>query len=51
MNVAGHAYGLGALIALIVLVVCIILWIVGHALSDHMILGLVAALAVAYLVP
>jgi len=43
--------GLGWLIALLVLIVCLILWVTGHALSDDAILGLVAALAVAILLP
>ena len=50
-NVSGYPFGIGALIALVVLVVCIILWIVGHTLSDHTILGLIGALAVARLIP
>ena len=50
-NVGGHPFGIGALIALVVLLICIILWVVGHALSDHEILGLIGALAVARLVP
>lgn len=40
---------IGALIALVVLVVCIVLAVTGAALTPHIILGLIAALAVARL--
>jgi len=39
----------GWLIALVVLIVVVVLWIAGHHLTDHTILGLVGALAVAIL--
>jgi hypothetical protein len=51
VNVNIPGFGLGWLIALLVLVVCLVLWVSGHALSDDAILGLIAALAVARLVP
>jgi len=43
------AWGLGTLIALIVLVLCIVLAVAGTVLTPHIILGLIAALAVARL--
>ena len=49
MNIAMPAWGLGALIALIVLVLCIILLVIGHALTATLVFGLIAALAVARL--
>lgn len=49
MNIAMPTWSIGALIALIVLVVCIILLIVGHAVTATLVFGLVAALAVARL--
>lgn len=42
-------WGLGTLIALVVLVVCIILLVIGHALTATLVFGLIAALAVARL--
>jgi hypothetical protein len=51
MQIQGYSFGLGALIALVVLVICIILWVVGKALTDDETLALIAALAVARLVP
>jgi len=44
------AWGLGALIALIVLVLCVILLVIGHALTPVLAFGLIGALAVAVLV-
>lgn len=49
MNVAMPAWTLGALIALVALVVCIVLAVAGTALTAHIVLGLIAALAVARL--
>lgn len=51
MNIGGHAFGIGALIALLVLVVCVIFFVVDSELTKEWILGLIAALAVARLVP
>lgn len=42
-------WGLGTLIALVVLVVCIVLAVTGTALTPHIVLGLIGALAVARL--
>jgi hypothetical protein len=49
MNIALPAWSIGALIALIVLVICIILLVIGHALTATLVFGLIAALAVARL--
>ena len=49
MNIAMPTWGLGALIALVVLVVCLILLVIGHALTATLVFGLIAALAVARL--
>ena len=49
VNIALPAWGIGALIALVVLVVCIILLVIGHALTPTLVFGLIAALAVARL--
>lgn len=49
VNIPG--FGIGWIIALLVLVVCLVIWLAGHALSDDLILALIAALAVARLVP
>jgi hypothetical protein len=49
MNVSMPVWGIGTLIALIVLVIAIILLVVGHALTPHIVFGLIAALAVARL--
>jgi hypothetical protein len=49
MNIAMPTWSIGALIALIVLVVCIILLVIGHALTATLVFGLIAALAVARL--
>jgi hypothetical protein len=43
------AASLGALIALVVLVVCVVIALTGTALTPHILLGLLAALAVARL--
>lgn len=49
MNVAMPVWGIGALIAVVVLVLCIVLLVVGHALTSTIVFGLIAALAVARL--
>lgn len=51
MTIGNHAFGLGALIALLVLVVNLILWITGHPADDNVVYGDACALAIAYLVP
>jgi hypothetical protein len=51
MNIAGHAVGIGWLIALLVLIVTLVFWISGHDLTKDWVLALIAALAVARLVP
>jgi len=50
-TVHGRAYGLGALLALLVLIVVLIFAISGHALDRDWILGGFAALALAMLLP
>lgn len=47
-TVRGHAVGIGWIIALLVLIACFVLWMMGSA-STIMLLGLIAALALAYL--
>ena len=49
MNVAMPTWGIGAIIALVVLVLAIILLVIGHALTATIVFGLIAALAVARL--
>lgn len=49
MNVAMPVWGIGTIIALVVLVLCIVLLVVGHALTATIVFGLIAALAVARL--
>ena len=49
MNIGMPVWGIGAIIALIVLVICIILLVIGHALTATLVFGLIAALAVARL--
>jgi len=51
MNIGNYNFGLGALIALLVLVVCVIFFVGDAQLTRDWILGLIAALAVARLVP
>lgn len=46
-QVAVGGFSLGALIAILVLVICVVLWIVGGV--AHEVLGLIAALALARL--
>ena len=47
IEVRGNSISLGAIIAILVLVACLVLWILGrHDLNT----GLIAALALAYLV-
>lgn len=50
-NVFGQPIGLGWLIALIVLIVCIVIALTDSALTADRILALIGALAVARLVP
>ncbi len=45
----GGAWSLGAVIALVVLVLCIVLMFIGHGLSTFEVLALLAALALARL--
>jgi hypothetical protein len=49
MNVAMPVWGIGTIIALIVLILAIILLVIGHALTATIGFGLIAALAVARL--
>ena len=42
-------WGLGTLIALLVLVICIVLLVIGHVLTPVLVFGLIAALALARL--
>lgn len=49
MNVAMPVWGIGAIIALIVLVLAIILLVIGHAITATIVYGLIAALAVSRL--
>ena len=48
-NIPG--FGLGWIIALLVLIACFVIWLADSALTRDKILALVAALAVARLVP
>jgi putative copper export protein len=50
-NIGGYPFGIGALIALVVLVVCLIFAIADTELTRNWILALIGALAVARLVP
>jgi len=43
--------GLGALLALLVLFVAVVLWIVGHALTERELYAFICALALARLLP
>lgn len=47
-TIHGHAVGIGWILALLVLIGCFVLWIAGGT-STLMLLGLIAALALAYL--
>lgn len=49
MNIAMPVWGIGAIIALVVLILAIILLVIGHALTATIVFGLIAALAVARL--
>lgn len=51
MNIGGHTFGVGALIALVVLVVTLVIWIAETELDRNKILALIAGLAIARLVP
>lgn len=48
-TVHGHTVGIGWILALLVLIACFVFWLVGGA-TTPMIIGLIAALALAYLV-
>jgi hypothetical protein len=45
------AFGLGALIALVVGIVALVLWLNGHVADKEIVYGLVIGLAVARIVP
>lgn len=47
--ISGRTYGLGALIALLVLIACFVLAIIGHG-TLLILLALIGALALAYLI-
>lgn len=49
-NVGNYPIGLGWLIALIVLIIAIVLWVSGHAVTKDEFYGFIAALALARLV-
>lgn len=49
MEIAGRTYGLGQILALIVLLICIILGVIGQTLSPLMVLALIGGLALALL--
>lgn len=50
-TVRGHAVSIGWLIALLVLIACFVIWLAaGAAATGPLVLGLIAALAVAYLI-
>jgi hypothetical protein len=48
LTVHGHAIGIGWILALLVLIACFVLFLVG-GVSTALLLGLIAALALAYL--
>jgi hypothetical protein len=47
--ISGKPYGLGAIIALVVLLLCVVLAVIGKALSPFLVLVLIALLALAIL--
>jgi hypothetical protein len=49
-TVRGHAVSIGWLIALLVLIACFVIWVASVAVTTPLMLGLIAALAVAYLI-
>lgn len=49
MNPTWPAWGIGTIIALVVLILSVILLVLGHELDNTLVYGLVAALAVARL--
>lgn len=51
MTFGNYTVGLGALIALLVLVVDLILWITGHPVDDNVVYGSACALAIARIIP
>jgi hypothetical protein len=51
MTIGTYSFGLGALIALIVFIIALVLWVVGHVPDKDVVYGLVMGLAVARLVP
>lgn len=54
IEIKGRTYGgystVGALLALLVLVACFVTWLVPGAVATELIVGMIAALAVAYLI-
>lgn len=46
-----NGVGLGWLVALLVLIICIVLMLIGHALTATIVFGLIAAVALARLLP
>lgn len=51
MTVGNYTFGLGTLIALLVLIAVFVLWLSGHAATDDVVYALIGALAVSRLVP
>lgn len=49
MEIAGRTYGIGAIIALLILIICVVLGVIGQALSPLMVLALIGGLALALL--
>jgi hypothetical protein len=49
INLAGSPWSLGSLIAVIVLLLCVVLAVIGHALTPLLVLVLIALLAIARL--
>lgn len=47
-TIHGHVVGLGWILALMVLIACFVMWLVG-GVTPLMLVGLIAALALAYL--
>ena len=51
MQVGGVTFGIGSLIALLILVIYLILWVIGHAVTDTVFYAGICGLALARLVP
>ena len=49
-TIRGHAVPIGWLLALLVLIACFVIYIASISVTTPLILGLIAALAVAYLI-